>query len=450
MKPSSILLTILFLTATILSGQNELVQIDEKALITSTIETYFEGWMTGDTTKLGAAMHATCQLKNLKDDKVLIFDRATYLGFFDLRPRRKNSGGRIVDINVTGNIAAAKCEIETPTSLYTDYFNLMKIKDQWYIVDKIATSKVKTLDGFYIKWNIDLTQKKIKPSIPISIEEAKVVNCYYVKFDDQNRMTSVKFFLSGKPSNHGSYGAFELNRVYEKDMIIESFKNTEGQPVLSATGIGQNKYYLNKNGFWLKKEYYDLNNKMVEASEVAIVELTRNENNEVESWIRYNLSGDTIPFYNKLKKTFISFDEKGQLEFMQNRDNNGSLENGEMGVAEVAYQYNQNGSLLSKEFRNEDKLPIFHPTLKYSRIEYREFNKYDLPKRFYCIDENGYPMEYGIIEYNDNMTRKKKVYYNPEGVVADCAYGFSHVFYRYNDQGELLVEEKYNLKGERQ
>jgi len=67
----------------------------EEALIKQTIETYFEGWMTGDTTKLGKAMHATCQLKNVKDNEVLIFDRATYLGFFKPRERRKNAGGRI-------------------------------------------------------------------------------------------------------------------------------------------------------------------------------------------------------------------------------------------------------------------------------------------------------------------------------------------------------------------
>ncbi len=115
----------------------------EEALIRSTIENYFEGWMTGDTTKIGSAMHATCQLKNIKDGGVIIFDRATYLGFFKPRPRRENSGGKIIDIDITENIAAAKCEIETPDRLFTDYFNMMKIGERWYIVDKIATNVAK-------------------------------------------------------------------------------------------------------------------------------------------------------------------------------------------------------------------------------------------------------------------------------------------------------------------
>lgn len=115
----------------------------EEQKITQTIETYFEGWMTGDTTKLGRAMHRTCQLKNIKNNDVIIFDRATYLGFFKPRPRRKNAGGEIVTINITDDIASAKCEIHTEDRLYTDYFNMMKVKDQWYIVDKIATNKLK-------------------------------------------------------------------------------------------------------------------------------------------------------------------------------------------------------------------------------------------------------------------------------------------------------------------
>jgi len=116
----------------------------DKAEITKTIDMYFEGWMTGDTTLLGKAMHRTCQLKNIKDDDVIIFDRATYLGFFKPRPRRENAGGRIVSIDVTDDTASAKCEIHTADRLYTDYFNMMRLKDRWYIVDKIASSKLRT------------------------------------------------------------------------------------------------------------------------------------------------------------------------------------------------------------------------------------------------------------------------------------------------------------------
>jgi len=127
-----------------IAKQNAAVQSEDEKLIRQTIDTYFEGWMTGDTLKLGTAMHQTCQLKNIKDDGVIIYDRSTYLGFFKPRERRKNAGGRVVSIDITDNIAAAKCNIFTEERLFTDYFNMMKVNGQWYIVDKIATSKLKS------------------------------------------------------------------------------------------------------------------------------------------------------------------------------------------------------------------------------------------------------------------------------------------------------------------
>lgn len=448
MKSFSILLLLLILTATVSYGQHEIVQNEEKALITNTIETYFEGWMTGDTTLLGKAMHATCQLKNVKDNKVLEFDRATYLGFFKPRPRRENSGGKIIEIDVTGNIASAKLEIETPQRLYTDYFNLMKIKDRWYIVDKSATSKLKTRDGFYINWNIDRTQKVIKPSLPISVEEAQTISSYFVKFDDQNRVTSVKYFSSGKPSNDGGFGAFELNRIYADKIIQVRFKNTKGQSVLNTSGTGVIKYHLNETGHWMSKEYFDLNDKKIEANGVAKTEVTRNNNGELTSWISYDLSKDTVVNSNGIKKTHYLFDGQGQTAFTQNLDANGNLKNGSLGVAELVYSYDENGTLLSREFRDENHKRVMHPTVMYSRLEFREFNKYGFPKRFYSIDEKGYPIGHGIIEYNSNMTRKSLTFYNEQSEPAEAFSGYAYIIYQYNDQGEFVKAKLFNLAGE--
>ena len=112
----------------------------DRTLIEEKIAMYFEGWLTGDSNLLGQAMHSTCQLKNIKDGKVIIIDRPTYLGFFKPRARLENAGGKIIKIDVTGPIGAAKIELETANRLYTDYFNLMKENGEWYIVDKISTS----------------------------------------------------------------------------------------------------------------------------------------------------------------------------------------------------------------------------------------------------------------------------------------------------------------------
>jgi len=103
---------------------------NDEELIKETIGLYFEGWMTGDTTKIGMAMHSTCHLKFIKNEKVTMFNRG-------------NSEGSIVSINITRTAAAAKCKIDTPKREYIDYFNMLKVDGRWYIVDKISSSKAK-------------------------------------------------------------------------------------------------------------------------------------------------------------------------------------------------------------------------------------------------------------------------------------------------------------------
>jgi hypothetical protein len=119
-------------------------QTDEKGRIETLIkDLYFEGWMTGDTVKVGKAMHATCHLKFFRDSTFNDISRADYLSRFKPRAKDPGTSGRILSIDVTGNIASAKCELETPKALFTDYFNLIKTGEGWFIVDKVSTSVMK-------------------------------------------------------------------------------------------------------------------------------------------------------------------------------------------------------------------------------------------------------------------------------------------------------------------
>lgn len=132
---------ILFIVISNLYCQNSgTIATPEKKSIEKTINMYFDGWMTGDTTKVGGAMHSTCKLKLIKEGKVIAIDRAGYLSNFTPRPKLEGASGRIIMIDITGPIASAKCELEIPNRIYTDYFNMMKLEDTWYIVDKISTN----------------------------------------------------------------------------------------------------------------------------------------------------------------------------------------------------------------------------------------------------------------------------------------------------------------------
>ncbi len=111
----------------------------ERALLEQTIQLYFDGWMTGDSTKVGKAMHSTCHLKYFRDGVFSDITRADYLSRFKPSAKQPGTTGRIVLLDITGNIATAKCELETPKALFTDYFTLIKTQDRWYITDKVST-----------------------------------------------------------------------------------------------------------------------------------------------------------------------------------------------------------------------------------------------------------------------------------------------------------------------
>lgn len=102
------------------------------------VELYFDGWGTGDSVKVGRAMHATCHLKFFRDGKFTDMNRQQYLSGFKLRERDPALVTRIVYTDVTGNIAGVKAEIITKTQIFTDYFNMIQTDEGWMITDKVS------------------------------------------------------------------------------------------------------------------------------------------------------------------------------------------------------------------------------------------------------------------------------------------------------------------------
>lgn len=136
-------ITIVLLLCTLgIYAQNETLP-DDRANIEQTIQNYFDGWLTGDTTLIGSAMHPSCNLKFFPRGEYGSRTRAEYLSGFKPRPRLKDAEGRIISIDITRNAASAKVELEIPGRVFTDYFNLLRIKGRWYIMDKISTNVAK-------------------------------------------------------------------------------------------------------------------------------------------------------------------------------------------------------------------------------------------------------------------------------------------------------------------
>ena len=132
-----------FVLSSTVVAQDSTDNAQEAKNIEIVIQNYFDGWLTGDTTLIGSAMHKSCHLKFVREGKFGVRNRTEYLSNFKPRPRLENAKGRIITIDITRTAAAAKVELETANRLFTDYFNLLKVGDRWFITDKVSTNSKK-------------------------------------------------------------------------------------------------------------------------------------------------------------------------------------------------------------------------------------------------------------------------------------------------------------------
>ena len=201
----------------------------ERQLIENTIQLYFDGWATGDTNKTGKAMHASCHLKNYSNGKFTQFTRNEYLGLFKPHERPPQLTTRIVSIDITNNMGSAKVEISTAKDLFTDYFNLMKTDEGWFIADKVSTrtphkivdvnvirpEKEVILDGLKRPWSMAFLSEN---SVLISEKEGGLLRV--------DLLTKEKIPVKGFPADlEDSLGGFGDNTGKFEILIDPGFKN---------------------------------------------------------------------------------------------------------------------------------------------------------------------------------------------------------------------------------
>lgn len=304
--------------------------------------------------------------------------------------------------------------------------------------------------GYYINWNVDHTERQVKPSIPISAQEAKVINCYYVKFNSRNRLESVKFYYQGKPSKYGDFGAHEMIRTYSKNHFTETYRNIDGKAVANNRGIYKQVFYLNSKGFWSKKQYFNQQNQPIAQGKIAEVHTIRDAQNRAISEIQLGLKGDTIPDVNGFKTPYFAFTKDGFALYRQNRNPQGQLINGDKGYAVVNFLFDGNGNFVNEEFRDAKGNLFAYPG--YARINFREFNKYGKPARIYFLDKMGRPLQtwaYGVVQYYPNMNRKSITFYDNQGNKSATPQGTSTIIYKYDSEGKFVGRERYDVKGKK-
>lgn len=139
MKTTITLLLMAFSLSTNLFAQDS-----DYTQIEKTVSYYLNGGTNNDFDTLKKAFHESATMKFIRNGE---YKEVNAIEFFKkaIKPGPKqNRNTRIAYINVTGDVASAKLEIEYETFSFYDYMNLIKIDGKWKVVNKIFFRQNKT------------------------------------------------------------------------------------------------------------------------------------------------------------------------------------------------------------------------------------------------------------------------------------------------------------------
>ena len=114
-----------------------LAQKSDYAEVEKTVSYYLDGGTNNDFETIKKAFHETATMKYIRNGE---YREVNALEFFKKAVKhgpKQNRKTRISYINVSGNVASAKLQIDYETFSFIDYMNLIKIDGEWKVVSKI-------------------------------------------------------------------------------------------------------------------------------------------------------------------------------------------------------------------------------------------------------------------------------------------------------------------------
>jgi protease I len=113
----------------------------DEAAIRRTVQYYFDGGEQRDSVALRKAFHPDARMLFAKDGKLVVVPIGEYIARVagnQLKPGEVDSTKRrVTSVDVAGDAAIARLELELPDGLLTDYMSLLKVDGRWVIVNKI-------------------------------------------------------------------------------------------------------------------------------------------------------------------------------------------------------------------------------------------------------------------------------------------------------------------------
>ncbi|HSR50857.1 MAG TPA: nuclear transport factor 2 family protein [Acidobacteriota bacterium] len=123
-------LALLFL----LAGQAWALADGDRQGVETALQHYLQGGAAGDAKRVAKAFHPQAELKYVREGAYSEISLQDYLSRIKEPNDRK---ARIASIDIMGNAAQAKLELESDDYTIVDYMNLLKIEGEWKIVNKI-------------------------------------------------------------------------------------------------------------------------------------------------------------------------------------------------------------------------------------------------------------------------------------------------------------------------
>ena len=109
--------------------------------ITQTVQYYFDGMYHSDTETLKKAFDPDAFLHGYFEDQLVHLPFNAWLKQVESRPAPSKSGEayemKIVSVDITDNIAQVKVFDLYMGKYFTDYLSLIKIEDNWVIMNKM-------------------------------------------------------------------------------------------------------------------------------------------------------------------------------------------------------------------------------------------------------------------------------------------------------------------------
>lgn len=118
----------------------------DEAGVRAALQHYLNGHATGSQDEMRQAFHPDARMTFVRDGKLVITPIAEYIARFDGKPaadeaQRKR---RITDVEITGNAATGRIELDYPAAFLVDYMTLLKDNGRWVIIAKSFNSAPKT------------------------------------------------------------------------------------------------------------------------------------------------------------------------------------------------------------------------------------------------------------------------------------------------------------------